>query len=60
MIMHDSSRMHGFGGSSKPLGGRLTWTVVRATMTKPHTKKPISAKLDAAVGPSKSITPNDS
>ena len=60
MIMHDSSSMHGFGGSSKPLDGRPTWIVVRAIMTKPHTKKPISVELDATVGPSKSITPNDS
>ena len=60
MIMHDSSSMHGFGGSSKPLGGRPAWIVVQATMTKPHTKKPISVELDAAVGLNKSITPNDS
>ena len=33
MIMHDSSNMRGFGGSSKPLGGRPAWIVVRATMT---------------------------
>ena len=60
MIMHDSSCVHGFEGSSKPLDGRPTWIVVRATMMKPHTMKPISAELNAAVGPSKSITPNDS
>ena len=33
MIMHDSSSMRGFKGSSKPLGGRPAWIVVRATMT---------------------------
>ena len=59
MIMHDSSCVHGFEGSLKPLGGRPTWIVVQATTTKPHTKKPISAEPDAAVGPSKSITPKD-
>ena len=32
MIVHDSSCMHGFGGSSKPLDGQPTWIVVRAIM----------------------------
>ena len=51
--------MHGFEGSLKPLDGRPTWIVVRAITKKPHIKKPISVELNAAVGPSKSITPND-
>ena len=36
MIVHDSSCMHGFEGSSKPLGGRPTWIVVRVITKKPH------------------------